>query len=93
MLNDIESITSTFEVMALTGHQFALGLPDLLLESVLLTANPRQVRNDRQAYGFIVKSAWRGYSYSTARWVVRCSRGRCWVWFFQGLRPRRSQEG
>src|SRR6266540_6090574 len=49
MFNHVEAVPTPLTVVTLAGHHFALRLAPLLLENLLLTSNPPQARNHREA--------------------------------------------
>src|SRR5260221_9927969 len=55
--------------MALTGNNLSCRLTLLILKFGLLTFNPGQSGDSKEAHGFIIHTQWRSYPYPTKRWI------------------------
>ncbi len=57
--------------MALAGNKLSGRLALLALKLRLLTLDPCQLGNGKEAYSLIIDSQWCGYPYPTGRWIPR----------------------
>src|SRR5260370_28945697 len=69
LINHIEQVTVTLIVVALTANKFSCRLALLSFKLSLLTLDPCQLRNNKEAYSLIIYAQWCRHSYPTVWWI------------------------
>ncbi len=69
VVDDIEQVTASLVVVALTAHIFARGLALLRGELRLLALDPGQSGDGKEAYRFVIDAQWCGHPDASGRWI------------------------